>query len=84
MNITFSSGSKCFNGHTWTYSGTVDLKNKPCDCGQVLYKEQPLYTEEQETYTLEQMKKAFEYGKSLEQFNCFEDFIISLKQPKKD
>jgi hypothetical protein len=33
---------------------------------------------------VEQMRKAFEYGKSLEPFDSFEDFIKSLKQPKKD
>jgi hypothetical protein len=35
-------------------------------------------------YTEEQMKLAFEYGKTLEPFDCFEDFLQSLKQPKKD
>jgi hypothetical protein len=39
--------------------------------------------EMQQTYTLEQMRKAFEYGKTLEPFDCFEDLISSLKKPKK-
>ena len=30
-------------------------------------------------YTEEHMRMAFEYGKSLEPFDCFEDFIQSLK-----
>lgn len=42
------------------------------------------YNKAKETlYTEEQMKLAFKYGKSLETFDCFEDFINSLKQPKK-
>jgi hypothetical protein len=42
-----------------------------------------LIDEEKETlYTEEQMKLAFEYGKTLEPFDCFEDFLQSLKQPK--
>ena len=41
------------------------------------------YNKAKETfYTEEQMKLAFEYGKSLEPFDSFEDFIQSLKQPK--
>jgi hypothetical protein len=33
-------------------------------------------------YTEEDMKKAFEYGKTLEPFDSFEDLIQSLQQPK--
>jgi hypothetical protein len=31
-------------------------------------------------YTKEDMEKAFKYGRTLEPFDCFEDFIISLKK----
>jgi len=41
------------------------------------------YEKAQETlYTEEQMKLAFAYGKSLEPFDSFEDFIKSLKKTK--
>lgn len=30
-------------------------------------------------YTVDDMKKSFEYGKTLEPFDCFEDFIKSLQ-----
>jgi len=33
---------------------------------------------QQQTYTLEQMRMAFDYGKSLEPFDSFEEFINSL------
>jgi vacuolar-type H+-ATPase subunit H len=36
--------------------------------------------EMQQTYTLEQMKLAFEYGKTLEPFDSFEEFINSLSK----
>lgn len=31
-------------------------------------------------YTEEDMRKVFEYGKTLEPFDCFEDFIESLNK----
>lgn len=31
-------------------------------------------------YTKEDMEKAFKYGRTLEPFDCFEDFIISLNK----
>jgi len=31
-------------------------------------------------YTEEQMLQAFEYGRTLEPFDCFEDFLKSLKK----
>jgi hypothetical protein len=34
-------------------------------------------------YTEEQMLQAFEYGRTLEPFDCFEDFLNSLKNEKK-
>jgi hypothetical protein len=41
------------------------------------------YEKAKETfYTEEQMKLAFDYGKSLEPFDSFEDFIKSLKETK--
>jgi len=39
LESSYTSNSKCINGHTWTYAASVgyDLEGTTCDCGQKIY-----------------------------------------------
>jgi hypothetical protein len=43
LNVNSTTNGRCLNGHTWTYSGSLrlDLEGYPCDCGEVLYHNEP-------------------------------------------
>lgn len=51
------------------------MKTNKYDANMVVPREEP-----KAKYTEEDMRQAFEYGKTLEPFDCFEDFINSLNK----
>lgn len=43
LKVNGTTNGRCLNGHTWTYAGLIhyNLENYPCDCGEVLYHNEP-------------------------------------------